>query len=121
MKILQKIQKFADGWDAAYAAGDMAALGSYYAGEASIVPAGGSPLTGASIKEFFTDLKAKGFVDHKITVQSANVNGGVILAVGTWKLQGPEANGERNQFQGNWINALGQDGDDWRILLHTWN
>ena len=109
-------------WDEAFNAGDTATLASFYAPDARVVPAGGAPVSGAkAIGAFFADLIAKGFSGHKITVESLDEKGPVVIACGKWQLSGPGEGGATTQYGGNWVNVLERTGAGWRVLLHTWN
>ena len=109
-------------WDDAFKRGDTVALGRFYDAHALVVPAGGVVVEGpVAIGEFFADLQSKGFTNHKITVEAAMDRGDAIIATGKWQLNGPGEDGATKQYGGNWVNILGRDGSDWRILLHTWN
>jgi ketosteroid isomerase-like protein len=109
-------------WDRSFNSGDLVKLESHYAPGASVVPAGGAPVQGASaIGQFFADIRAKGLTRHQIAVQSVVERGDTAVAIGTWSLSGADGNGDAQSFGGNWVNVLGRDGDTWKILLHTWN
>lgn len=104
-------------WDRSFSSGDFAALKSYYADGAQIIPSGGKAVEGRdAIGAFFADVRANGLTKHSIDVQSVTAHGDTIIASGGWSLSG-----ENQQFGGNWVNVLGRDGDNWKILLHTWN
>lgn len=115
-------QAIADLWDQTFNKGDTAALGRLYADDGKVLPSGGSPVQGSQgIANFFADLQAKGFKDHKITVQDASQKGGTLILTGLWQLTGPGEGGEAQSYGGNWVNVLERQGDGWRTLLHTWN
>ncbi|BAU90260.1 ECF subfamily RNA polymerase sigma-24 subunit [Methylorubrum populi] len=85
-------------------------------------PNGGTPIRGAqAIASFFADLRAKGFKDHKITVQDATTKGDTLILTGRWQLNGPTDGGDTQSYGGNWVNVLERQGDRWRTVLHTWN
>lgn len=116
------IHAFAAKWDQLFNGGDMSNLRGLYASDASVVPAGGTPVKGAvDIGKFFADIRSKGLTRHEIAVRSLIERGDTAVAIGTWNLSGADANGEAQKFGGNWVNVLGRDGDTWKILLHTWN
>ncbi|MHC2001935.1 YybH family protein [Methylobacterium sp. CM6241] len=115
-------QAIADLWDQTFNKGDTAALGKLYSDEGKVIPAGGSPVQGADkISAFFADLQAKGFKDHKITVQDTTQRGETVILAGLWQLTGPGEGGQSQSYGGNWVNVLEPHGDGWRALLHTWN
>ena len=114
-------QAIAGTWDETFNKGDTAGLGKLYASDGKVIPAGGAPVQGPEgIAAFFADLQAKGFKDHKITVQDASEKGATLILTGRWQLTGPGEGGE-TQYGGNWVNVLERHGADWRTVLHTWN
>lgn len=115
-------QAIADLWDQTFNKGDTAALGKLYGENGTVIPAGGSPVQGPeAIAAFFADLQAKGFKDHRITVQDAVEKGETLILTGRWQLNGPGEGGATQTYGGNWVNVLERQGDGWRTLLHTWN
>lgn len=113
---------FAQQWDSAFNAGDMTKLASFYSADGSVVPAGGARVDGNSdIAGFFSGLRDKGFSDHAIAVDKVVTKGDAAVATGSWKLSGPGDNGGKQQYSGNWVNVLARTGQDWHIVLHTWN
>lgn len=115
-------QAIADLWDQTFNKGDTDALRKLYGNDGTVIPAGGSPVQGpASIAAFFADLQAKGFKDHKITVQNGIQRGETLILTGRWQLKGPGEGGETQTYGGNWVNVLESEGEGWRTLLHTWN
>ncbi|WP_082528558.1 nuclear transport factor 2 family protein [Methylobacterium sp. Leaf466] len=113
-------QKAADRWDQAYNAGDMEKLGKLYTSDGMVVPKG-APVSGENISKFFAGLKSKGFEDHKTTVNSVLPKDKVVVVTGRWEMMGPGEGGAKKKFEGNWINVMERQGDEWRTVLHTWN
>lgn len=114
-------QSAADRWDQTYNKGDMDALGKLYATDAQVVPKGAAISGRDNIQKFFAGLKAKGFDDHKITVQSAANKGATLILTGRWEMNGPGEGGAKKKYEGNWINVLERQNDGWQSVLHTWN
>ncbi len=115
-------QAYAAKWDAAFNRGDTTGLGGFYASDAVVIPAGGESVAGpAAIGQFFDGLRSKGFADHRIVVDTVIERGDTAIATGKWQLNGPGKDGATKQYGGNWVNVLGRNGEDWHILLHTWN
>lgn len=109
-------------WDEAFNKGDIAGLAAFYTSDGLVVPAGGPPVAGPeAIGKFFADLQSKGFANHKITVDAVMDKPDTLIATGKWQLTGPAEDGATTQYGGNWVNVLGRDGANWRILLHMWN
>lgn len=115
------VEASATRWDETFNKGDTG-LAAFYASAALVVPVGGSSVVGPdAIGKFFADLQSKGSSDHKITVHAVMDRGDTLIATGAWQLSGPSEDGTREQYGGNWVNILGREGADWRILLHMWN
>ncbi|KAB1069476.1 YybH family protein [Methylobacterium planeticum] len=115
-------QAVADLWDQTFNRGDTDELGKLYSADGQVIPAGGSPVRGTeSIAAFFADLRAKGFKDHKITVQDTSTRAETLILTGLWHLTGPAESGQAQSYGGNWVNVLERRGDRWLTLLHTWN
>ncbi|MBR2537708.1 MAG: DUF4440 domain-containing protein [Hyphomicrobium sp.] len=118
----REIENFTANWDQAFAAGDFAKLKGLYADAARVIPSGGKPVADRdAIGAFFAGIHGNGLTKHRIDVQSVTARGDTVIASGGWSLSGANAAGEAQQFGGNWVNVLGREGDNWKILLHTWN
>lgn len=117
-----EIKAFAEAWDSAFNAGDMAKLAGFYAERPVVVPAGDKPVEGQeAVGAFFADVRAQGLTTHRIDVQAVIDRGETVIAHGTWSLIGATDGGGALKFGGNWVNVLARDGGTWKILLHTWN
>lgn len=117
-----QVRTDASKWDEAFNSKDIKGLAGFYAQDAMVVPAGGKAVSGPdAIGAFFADLQAKGFSDHKITVEKVLDQGDTRVATGTWQLNRPSDDGSTKQYGGNWVNVLVRSNDGWRVLLHTWN
>lgn len=115
-------QAAADRWDQVYNSGDLDSLGKPYAADAMVVPKGAAVSGSESIQKFFAGLKSKGFDDHKVKVQAAQMRGDLLVATGRWQMSGPGGEGgAKKTFEGNWVNVLQKEGTGWRSVLHTWN
>jgi uncharacterized protein (TIGR02246 family) len=122
VKMTSQGQAIADRWDQAFNGRNQAELGELYSPDGKVIPAGGTAVSGPEkIQAFFTDLQAKGFNGHKITVQDVISRGDTLVLTGRWELNGPGEGGETQTYGGNWVNVLERQGDSWRTLLHTWN
>ncbi len=108
-------------WDRIYNSGDMDGLERLYVADAVVIPKGAAVSGAEGIRTFFASLKAKGFDEHKTTVNAAQVKGNLLLVTGRWAMTGPGDGGARKSFEGNWVNVLERQGDGWRTVLHTWN
>ena len=113
-------QAAATQWDQAFNSGDMKQLGGLYTKDALLIT-NAKPEKGEAIEAFFAGMKAKGFEGHKITVQSAQAKGDVVIATGRWEITGPADGGAKKKFEGNWVNVLERQGGALKTTLHTWN
>ena len=101
-------QAIADRWDQAFNGGNLAELGAFYSPNGKVIPAGGTAVSGPEkIQAFFTDLQAKGFNGHKITVQDVISRGDTLVLTGRWELNGPGA----DRIAGKRIGHLARGGN----------
>jgi ketosteroid isomerase-like protein len=122
MKMTSEITANSKLWDDAFNAGNIEELSTYYVENASVLPAGGAPVNGATaIGAFFRDIQSKGLTEHHIVVHDLVTRGDTAIAIGTWSLSGSDETGQPVKFGGNWVNVLGRQDKGWKILLHTWN
>lgn len=120
--MLLDVKNAAAQWDAAFNSGDTAALASFYAEDGRFLPAGATPVVGATaIGGFLGEVIAKGFRDHKITVEHVEEKGPIAIATGKWQVAVPGEGGALVQHSGNWANVLERAGSGWQVLLHMWN
>lgn len=116
------VQSAAAKWDEAFNKADAAEIASMYGAEAVVVPSGGSPVVGnRSIQQFWADLFNKGYGEHKVTLGQAEAKGDLGYAYGRWQATVPDESGVRKQHEGNWFNVMERQGDQWKIVLHSWN
>ncbi|WP_375410329.1 YybH family protein [uncultured Methylobacterium sp.] len=112
----------AERWDQAYNKGDMDGLKGLYVSDAMVIPKGAAVSGADSIQTFFSGLKSKGFDDHTVKVQAAQMRGDLLVATGRWQMSGPGGEGgAKKTFEGNWVNVFQKEGTGWRSVLHTWN
>lgn len=114
-------QAAAERWDQIYNKGDMDGLKTLYVTDAMVIPKGAAVSGADSIQTFFSGLKTKGFDDHKVKVQAAQMRGDLLVATGRWQMSGPGEGGAKKAFEGNWVNVFQKEGTGWRSVLHTWN
>ena len=113
-------QKAADRWDQAYNADDMDGLAKLYTSDAIVVPKG-APVNADGIPKFLAGLKAKGFDNHRVTVNSAIPKDKMMVVTGRWEMMGPGEGGAKKKFEGNWVNVMERQANEWKTVLHTWN
>lgn len=112
----------AERWDQIYNKGDMDGLKSLYVSDAMVIPKGAAVSGADSIQTFFSGLKSKGFDDHTVKIQAAQMRGDLLVATGRWQMSGPGGEGgAKKTFEGNWVNVFQKEGTGWRSVLHTWN
>lgn len=114
-------QAAAERWDQTYNKGDMDGLKSLYVSDAVVIPKGAAVSGADSIQTFFSGLKTKGFDDHTVKIQAAQMRGDLLVATGRWQMSGPGEGGAKKTFEGNWVNVFQKVGSGWRSVLHTWN
>ena len=113
-------QAAADKWDRAYNGGEMDTLAALYTPDAVVVTKG-KPQSGEDIQKFFSGMKSKGWEDHRTSVKAALAKGDVILVTGRWEMTGPNPEGGKKKFEGNWVNVMEKKDGGLKTVLHTWN
>lgn len=110
-------------WNAAFNAGNAAALADLYSADALLVPPTGTTVKGtAAIREFWSGLFKAGFKNHKIDLVDVRQDGKLTIAVAMWQATGPDENGAPKQYSGQLVNILeAQEDGQTRSILHTWN
>ncbi len=110
-------------WDAAFNAGDAAALGSAYGEDALFLPATHDVLTGPDeIAGFFGQLFEMGVSGHELALIEARESGDAVVAAATWSADGKDAEGA-DQAWGGTATHVFERGDDGALVLtlHTFN
>jgi ketosteroid isomerase-like protein len=107
-----------DRWEAAFNAGDYAAVAALYTEDAKRMPPGEDLINGpAEITE-----RSKQFAGFKIELNSYSglVDGDLGTTWGTYKLVG-KVEGTPVTITGRWMNAAKQTSDGWKIYRDIWH
>ena len=102
-------------WDAAFNAGDASKSRHSTRKDAVIMPAGGNPVTGHDgVQTLCGGIIKSGVKAHKVTVESAEADGNLGYAYGTWQADRAARRllDMSPKFQEN------ESG--WHLVLHTW-
>jgi uncharacterized protein (TIGR02246 family) len=113
-----QIGKMDQAWQAAYNAGDAAALAALYAEDAKLMAPGAEAVTGrAAIQALFAQDIARG---SKNTLTTVEVFGGgdFAIAVGGWVETGADG---AHKDHGPYVTVYKRAGGDWKIYRDTWN
>jgi len=112
-QISRMIQEFA----AAYNAKDVEKVGTYFAGNASLMPANRSTLNGVeAIKGFYNErFNVDGATDLAIQMLSVNGHGPLAYFAGTFSLNLKPAGGPERRDRGKVIWILRKLGGQWRF------
>ena len=103
-------------WDAAFNAGDASKIATFYTKDAVIMPAGGNPVTGHDgAQTLYGGIIKSGVKAHKVTVESAEADGSLGYAYGTWQA---ESGGKT--IAGYVTQVFKKDESGWHLVLHTW-
>jgi uncharacterized protein (TIGR02246 family) len=116
-------QQSADQWDKAFNERDAARVAQTYARDAVVLPPFGGPLVRGpeGAQAFYEDVIGKGFTDHKVTIDTAEVRGELGYAYGRWETMGPGPDGLPKRYEGHWTNVYVTEAGEWRTVLHIWN
>ncbi|ANY83109.1 hypothetical protein BB934_33475 (plasmid) [Microvirga ossetica] len=103
-------------WDAAFNAGDLSKLATFYTKDAVIMSAGGQQVTGhEGVQTLYGNILKSGVKAHKLAVEGAEMDGSMGYAYGTWQA---ESGGK--PITGQFTNVFMKDGSGWHLVLHTW-
>jgi len=112
------LDELLDRWEAAFNAGDYAAVASYYTEDAKRMPPGEDLMNGpAEIAE-----RSEQFAGFKIELNSYSglVDGDLGTSWGTYKLVG-KIEGTPVTIEGRWMNAVKKTSDGWKIYRDIWH
>jgi ketosteroid isomerase-like protein len=110
-------------WDAAFNAGDAAAVGATYADDALFLPATHDVIEGpAAVSEFFATLFGMGVTGHKLELIEAIDGGETVVAAARWSAAGKDAAGADQPWGGVATTVFErQDDGSLKLRLHTFN
>ncbi|MBK5097336.1 MAG: nuclear transport factor 2 family protein [Gemmatimonadetes bacterium] len=114
----EPLDKLLDHWEAAFNAGDYAAMAAVYTDDAIRMPPGEELIRGpAAIAE-----RSNQFAGFKIELNSYSglVDGDLGTSWGTYKLVG-KIEGEPVTIEGRWMNAVKKTADGWKIYRDIWH
>ena len=114
----EPLDKLLDHWEAAFNAGDYAAMAAVYTEDAIRMPPGEELIRGpAAIAE-----RSNQFAGFKIELNSYSglMDGDLGTSWGTYKLVG-KIEGEPVTIEGRWMNAVKKTSDGWKIYRDIWH
>jgi len=114
----EPLDKLLDHWEAAFNAGDYAAMAAVYTDDAIRMPPGEELIRGpAAIAE-----RSNQFAGFKIELNSYSglVDGDLGTSWGTYKLVG-KIEGEPVTIEGRWMNVAKKTSDGWKIYRDIWH
>ena len=113
----EQISKMIQDFAAAYNAKDVEKVGSYFAGNASIMPANRSTLNGVeAVKGFYNErFNVDGATDLAIQMLSVNGHGPLAYFAGTFSLDLKPEGGPERRDRGKVIWILRKLGGQWRF------
>jgi uncharacterized protein (TIGR02246 family) len=113
-----QIAKMDQAWQAAYNAGDAAALAALYAEDAKVMAPGSAVVSGrAAIQALFTKDIARGSKNALTTVEVFG-GGDYAIAVGGFVETGADGS---HKDHGSYVTVYKKVGNDWKIYRDTWN
>jgi ketosteroid isomerase-like protein len=113
----EQISKMVQDFVAAYNAKDVEKIGTYFAGNASLMPANRATLTGVdAVKGFYNErFNVDGATDLAIQMLSVNGHGPLAYFAGTFSLNLKPAGGPERRDRGKVIWILRKLGGQWRF------
>lgn len=110
-------------WNAAFNAGDIAALTSLYGSDASLSPGNGAIIEGhEAIAELFTGFKQNGVHNHSIKTAQIMATDEQITQLGYWQAQATDEQQQVVSFGGVLVTVLQKNAaGDWQLQSHVWN
>jgi ketosteroid isomerase-like protein len=113
----EQISKMVQDFAAAYNAKDVEKIGSFFAGNASVMPANRSTLNGVdAVKGFYKErVTTDGATDLAIQMQSVQGHGPLAYFAGTFSLNLKPAGGVERHDRGKVIWILRKLGGQWRF------
>jgi uncharacterized protein (TIGR02246 family) len=113
-----EITKLSQAWQAAYNAADAAALTAFYSLDATVLPPGAEPVTGAAaIKAFFAADVASG-ATNTLTTTDVVGSGDVAVETGKWVAQAKDG---KHLDHGSYVTVYRKVSGGWKIYRDTWN
>lgn len=114
-----KVQEMNAAWDAAFNAGDAAAVAEMYAEDAKVVTGDGTVKTGRDeIEALFQSFMDSGFGEHKLSTDTVRAGEDMVYGAGDWEGVG----GDGKTYGGKVVNIYErQDDGTWKTVLHMWN
>lgn len=109
-------------FEAAFNAGDSAALGTLYAPDAAVLPPGGSRIDGREgIVAFWASAIESGLADLDLVATEIIATGDSALDVGTLTLSAPGENGARAVVAAKYVVHWVQIDGVWHLHRDIWN
>jgi uncharacterized protein (TIGR02246 family) len=110
-------------WDTAFGKGDAKAVASFYAEDATFLPATHDVITGpAGVEKFFSGIFGMGVTGHKLELIEAREGGNVVYGAAKWSANGKDGNGKDQPWGGVATHVFERQGDgSLKIKLHTFN
>jgi len=110
-------------WEAAYNAGDSAAVAALYAADAAVLPPGGARIDGREgIADFWAAAIASGLTAVELDTTEIEVFGDTATTVGYLAGTVPADGGGTTAVAGKFIVIWKRSGDgSWQLYRDTWN
>jgi uncharacterized protein (TIGR02246 family) len=118
MDLRTEIAKVSEAWQAAYNAGDAAALAALYAEDATILPPGGDAVSGrAAIQAHFAEELAQG-AKSTLTLREVIGHGDMAIEIGGWSAETPDGT---HLDHGKYMTVYRKVGGAWLLTRDMWN
>lgn len=120
MDLHAQLAKVDQAWQAAYNAGDAAALTALYATDATVMAPGHAKATGhAAIQAYYAEaLKQMAGAKNAVTTGETLDGGKIAVATGGWVATGADG---KHLDHGTYLTVYKKVDGKWMIYLDTWN
>jgi len=113
-----QVEKMSHAWQAAYNAGDAAALAALYTEDAKVLPPSSATVSGrAAIQALFAEDIKRGSKNALTSVEAFG-GGDFAIEVGGWVETGADG---AHKDHGSYLTVYRKVGNDWKIYRDTWN
>ncbi|WP_246329349.1 YybH family protein [Chthonobacter rhizosphaerae] len=109
-------------WDEAFNRQDAQGIAATYDAEAVLLPPSHEVIEGSDkVQTFFEGVLKAGTTDHKLELVEVMDRGDTVVAAARWSAKGKNAEGKAEDWGGLATHVFKKDGDDLKLILHSFN
>jgi uncharacterized protein (TIGR02246 family) len=113
-----QIEKLSQAWEKAYNAGDAAGVAALYGKDATVMPPGAEPASGASAIKAFFDGDVKSGAKNELTTEDVSGSGDYAVETGKWVATSADG---KHLDHGRYVTVYKKAGGGWKIYRDIWN